>query len=93
MRVLFADSVVGSTITELEARGHTCVVEPKLKAADLAGSVGGYDAMVVRSTKVGRDVFEVADRLARTRSTRAQPQPAGFWSPTCPAGTRPRSRS
>ena len=64
MRVLFADSVVGSTITELEARGHTCAVEPKLKAADLADSVGGYDVLVVRSTKVGRDVFETADRLA-----------------------------
>src|SRR5262245_35385956 len=64
MRVLFADSVVGSAITELEERGHTCVVEPKLKSSELASSVSGFDVLVVRSTKVGRDVFEAADRLA-----------------------------
>ncbi len=64
MRVLFADRVGGSTVDQLEARGHTCVVDPALRAEDLASSVGGFDALVVRSTKVGRDVFETADRLA-----------------------------
>ena len=64
MRVLFADSVGESTITQLEARGHTCVVDPGLKAGDLAGHIAGFDALVVRSTKVNRDVFETADRLA-----------------------------
>ena len=64
MRVLFADSVGPSTVTELEARGHTCVVEPGLQAGDLAGSVAGFDVLVVRSTKVGAEVFENADRLA-----------------------------
>ena len=64
MRVLFADAVGGPTVTELEARGHTCVVEPALQAGDLAGRVAGFDALVVRSTKVTRDVFETADRLA-----------------------------
>jgi D-3-phosphoglycerate dehydrogenase len=64
MRVLFADSVGGSTVTELEARGHTCDVRPALRAEELADSVGGFDALVVRSTKVVREVFETADRLA-----------------------------
>ena len=64
MRVLFADSVGESTITQLEARGHTCVLDPGLKAGDLAGHIAGFDALVVRSTKVNRDVFETADRLA-----------------------------
>ena len=64
MRVLFADSVGRPTVTQLEARGHTCVVEPTLQAGDLASSVVGFDALVVRSTKVVRDVFETADRLA-----------------------------
>ena len=64
MRVLFADAVGGSTLTELEARGHTCTLDPALQATDLAGTIEGYDALVVRSTKVGRDVFEAADRLA-----------------------------
>jgi D-3-phosphoglycerate dehydrogenase len=64
MRVLFADAVGESTVTELEARGHECLVEPGLAAADLAGHVAGVDALVVRSTKVKADVFEKADRLA-----------------------------
>jgi len=64
MRVLFADAVGESTVTELEARGHTCVVDAGLKAGDLPSSLGGFDALVVRSTKVVREVFENADRLA-----------------------------
>ncbi len=64
MRVLFADSVGGSTITRLEARGHTCVLDAGLQAADLASSIGGFDVLVVRSTRVLREVFETADRLA-----------------------------
>jgi D-3-phosphoglycerate dehydrogenase / 2-oxoglutarate reductase len=64
MRVLFADAVGESTVTELETRGHTCVVEAELKAGDLASSLGGFDALVVRSTRVEREVFETADRLA-----------------------------
>jgi D-3-phosphoglycerate dehydrogenase len=64
MRVLFADSVGASTVTELEARGHACVVDAGLQAGDLAAGLDGFDALVVRSTKVGREVFERADRLA-----------------------------
>lgn len=64
MRVLFADSVGESTVTELDARGHTCVVDAGLQAGDLASSLDGFDALVVRSTRVGREVFERADRLA-----------------------------
>jgi D-3-phosphoglycerate dehydrogenase len=64
MRVLFADSLGSSTVTELEARGHTCVVEPTLQAGDLAGRIPGFDVLVVRSTKVGAEVFEAGDRLA-----------------------------
>ena len=64
MRVLFADSVSESTVTRLEERGHTCVVDAGLKAEELAASLGGVDALVVRSTRVGREVFERADRLA-----------------------------
>ena len=64
MQLLFADALPGATITELESRGHTCVVEPSLGASDLAGRIGGSDVLVVRSTKVGAAVFEAADRLA-----------------------------
>ena len=78
MRVLFADSVGGSTVTELEARGHTCVVEATLQAADLPERVGGFDALVVRSTKVVGEVFDTADRLALV--IRAG---AGTWPVSC----------
>lgn len=64
MRVLFADTVGGPSIAQLEARGHTCVVDPALQPGDLTTRVRGFDALVVRSTKVGSDVFEAADRLA-----------------------------
>lgn len=64
MHVLFADKVGESTITGLEARGHTCVTDATLGAEDLARSIGGFDVLVVRSTKVVREVFEKADRLA-----------------------------
>jgi D-3-phosphoglycerate dehydrogenase len=64
MRVLFADPIDGSTVTQLEARGHACVIDAKLQARDLASSLGGFDVLVVRSTKVVREVFETADRLA-----------------------------
>lgn len=64
MQVLFADSVGESTVTDLEARGHSCVVEPGLTAADLPGRIAGIDVLVVRSTRVESEVFEQADRLA-----------------------------
>jgi hypothetical protein len=37
VRLLFADRLSDETVHELEARGHTCVVEPGLSADDLPG--------------------------------------------------------
>ena len=64
MHLLLADKLPEQTVADLEARGHTCVVEPDLTADDLPGRIAGFDALVVRSTKVKRPVFEAADRLA-----------------------------
>ena len=64
MDLLFADRLPEQTITDLEDRGHRCVVEPDLKADDLAARIAGFDGLVVRSTKVKAPVFEAADRLA-----------------------------
>jgi D-3-phosphoglycerate dehydrogenase len=64
MRLLFADATSQATIDQLDARGHSCAVEPDLKADDLAERIAGYDVLVVRSTKVKAPVFEAADRLA-----------------------------
>ncbi|QZY28583.1 phosphoglycerate dehydrogenase [Nocardioides coralli] len=64
MRLLLADRLPQQTLVDLEARGHECVMEPGLSADDLPGRIAGFDVLVVRSTKVGRAVFEAADRLA-----------------------------
>jgi D-3-phosphoglycerate dehydrogenase len=64
LRILVADSLPRTAIDELEAQGHDCVVDAGLSAADLADRIAGFDVLVVRSTKVPEEVFDVADRLA-----------------------------
>ena len=64
MRILFADKLPEQTVHDLEDHGHECVVEPGLGADELAARITGFDVLVVRSTKVPREVFEAADRLA-----------------------------
>jgi len=64
MKLLFADRLPEQTLVDLEARGHVCVSEPGLAAADLPERIAGFDILVVRSTEVGDAVFEAADRLA-----------------------------
>jgi D-3-phosphoglycerate dehydrogenase len=63
VRILFADKLPEQTLHDLEAQGHECAMEPGLSADDLAGRVGGFDVLVVRSTKVPRAVLEAADQL------------------------------
>jgi D-3-phosphoglycerate dehydrogenase len=63
MHLLFADDLPEQTIAELESRGHVCVLDPGLTAAELPQRVVGFDGLVVRSTKVPREVFEAGDRL------------------------------
>lgn len=64
LRILLADSLPQTAVAELEARGHECVVDSTLAGSDLADRIMGFDILVVRSTKVTRSVFGVADRLA-----------------------------
>jgi D-3-phosphoglycerate dehydrogenase len=64
MRILFADRLPDKTLADLESHGHECVMEPALTADDLAGRITGFEGLVVRSTKVPKDVFDAADRLA-----------------------------
>jgi D-3-phosphoglycerate dehydrogenase len=63
MHLLFADRLPDQTVADLRARGHVCDVEPGLSGDALADRIGGYDGLVVRSTKVKGAVFEAADRL------------------------------
>jgi D-3-phosphoglycerate dehydrogenase / 2-oxoglutarate reductase len=64
MHVLIADRLPEQTRIELEDRGHVCALEPGLTADDLPDRIAGHEALVVRSTRVNRAVFEAADRLA-----------------------------
>jgi D-3-phosphoglycerate dehydrogenase len=63
MRVLVADSLADQALGRLREQGHECVVEPELGADDLPGRIGGFDALVVRSTKVTAACIEAGDRL------------------------------
>jgi D-3-phosphoglycerate dehydrogenase len=63
MRVLFADAIDPSTVQVLTERGHACVFEPKLSADDLPGRIGGFEALIVRSTKVTAEAVEAGDAL------------------------------
>ncbi len=63
MRVLFADTIDPSTTDALTERGHGCVSEPKLSADGLPARIGGFEVLVVRSTKVTAAAIEAADAL------------------------------
>jgi len=63
MRILFADRLDADHIDRLAAAGHECVREPDLTAADLPGRIAGFDALVVRSTRVEAATLQTADRL------------------------------
>jgi D-3-phosphoglycerate dehydrogenase len=63
MRVLFADVIDPSTADALADLGHELVSDPKLSADDLPGRIPGFEALVVRSTKVTAATIEAADAL------------------------------
>ena len=63
MKILFADAIDPTTVSELAAREHDCVVEPALGAEELPGWVAGFEALVVRSTRVTADTIGAADAL------------------------------
>lgn len=63
MRVLLADAIDPSTVDVLTDRGHDCVSDPKLTADDLPDRIAGFEALVVRSTKVTAATIEAADSL------------------------------
>ena len=63
MRVLLADAIDPSTVDVLTDRGHDCVSDPKLTADDLPDRIAGFEALVVRSTKVTAATIQAADAL------------------------------
>ena len=63
MRILFADAVSPSAVESLSRAGHECVSEPSLGEDDLPDRIAGFEALVVRSTKISRGTIEAADAL------------------------------
>jgi D-3-phosphoglycerate dehydrogenase len=63
MRVLVADSLDEGALGALTSSGHDCTVEPDLGADDLPGRISGFEALVVRSTKVTAACIEAGDVL------------------------------
>ncbi len=63
MKILFADKFPEHYLNQLQEQGHGCDYRPTLTAEDLPDNVAGFDALVVRSTRVERPVLDVADAL------------------------------
>ncbi|MEZ5279873.1 MAG: NAD(P)-dependent oxidoreductase [Acidimicrobiales bacterium] len=63
MRILFADAIEEDRLETLRAAGHETVVDASLSADELPSAIGGFDVLVVRSTKVTADTIASADRL------------------------------
>ncbi len=63
MRVLLADSLPPEAVERLVNAGDEVVVRPELTADSLPGAIAGFEALVVRSTKVTAETIAAADRL------------------------------
>ncbi|MGH3926026.1 MAG: hydroxyacid dehydrogenase, partial [Pseudonocardiaceae bacterium] len=63
MKVLLADAIHPSIVEILAEQGHECVLEPKLSSDDLPERMPGFQARVVRSTKVTAAAVEAGNAL------------------------------
>lgn len=63
MRILVADAFPDTARTQLTERGHECHYDPTTTSDQLPGALAGFDALVVRSTKVTAEAFEYAPTL------------------------------
>ena len=59
MKILLADAFEQSGVDALTEAGHDLDYQAGLKSAQLAGAVGDAEVLVVRSTRVEADVFDV----------------------------------
>lgn len=64
MKILFADKFQQQYLGEIERLGHDYALRPELKGGDLPAEIGGYDALIVRSTPVTRETVEAGGRLS-----------------------------
>jgi D-3-phosphoglycerate dehydrogenase / 2-oxoglutarate reductase len=64
MKILLADKLPAPAIARLEEAGDEIVLNGDLGADDLPDAIAGFEALVVRSTKVTAATLERADELA-----------------------------
>jgi D-3-phosphoglycerate dehydrogenase len=63
MKILFVDLFPEPFLDALRDKGHSVTYQPELGAEDLAAKLPGYDALVVRSTRVGAAALDATDDL------------------------------
>lgn len=63
MRILYADSVDEHAVERLTAAGHSPEVRSELTAETLPDAIGGYEVLVVRSTRVTAETIAASDGL------------------------------
>jgi D-3-phosphoglycerate dehydrogenase / 2-oxoglutarate reductase len=64
MKILLADKLPAPAVARLEEAGDEVVMNSALGADDLPDAIAGFEALVVRSTKVTAAALENADQLA-----------------------------
>ncbi|MCP4179835.1 MAG: NAD(P)-binding domain-containing protein [bacterium] len=64
MKILIADKFQKNYLGDLQKLGHEITLNPDLKAEDLPNEIAGYEALIVRSTKVNATTIEVSDNLS-----------------------------
>lgn len=64
MKILIADQLSDQAVEALKQLGVEVAVRPELSAADLAGAIGGFHVLVVRSTEVKLAAIEAGDQLS-----------------------------
>ena len=63
MRILFADGLSDAAVERLRAGGDVCTLQPWITAEELPAHVGGFDVLVVRSTRVTAEAIEAGTDL------------------------------
>ena len=63
MKILFADAFPPPRLERLRGDGHECELAPALTGDELPRAIPGFEALVVRSTRVGAASLEAADSL------------------------------
>ncbi len=63
MKILIADKFQEAYLEDLNKLGHEITLNPDLKSEDIPSVIKGYEALIVRSTKVKADTIEASDKL------------------------------